>query len=74
LAGGARLEDAATIKFAAENLMPAPNGGDGNGCVWGTVLIDTKGFVNGIFSMVFLSVPLACVDTTARLRQQNVLL
>ena len=48
--------------------MPAPDGRDGDGYVWGTVLIDTEGFVNGIFPMVFLSVPLVRACIAAQLR------
>ena len=40
--GGASLEDAVTTKFAAVNLMLAPDGGDGNGCVWRTVLLTPR--------------------------------
>ena len=40
--GGASLEDAATIEFAAANLVPAPDDGDGDGCVRGAVLIDAR--------------------------------
>ena len=46
--GGASLEDAATIEFAAANLVPAPDDGDSDGCVRGAVLIDAEGFVDGI--------------------------
>ena len=57
--GGASLGGAATIEFAAANLAPAPGGGDGDGCVRGTVLIDAQGFVDGIGPMSFLPAPLA---------------
>ena len=43
----------------AANLAPAPDGGDGDGCVRGTVLIDDRGFVDGIGPMSFLPAPLA---------------
>ena len=43
----------------AANLAPAPDGGDGDGCVRGTVLIDDQGFVDGIGPMSFLPAPLA---------------
>ena len=46
------------VKFAAANL--ASGGGDGNGCVFGTVLINVQGFVDGIGPMPFLSAPLDC--------------
>ena len=72
--GGASLEDPATIDFAAANLVPAPDDGDGDGCVRGAVLIDAEGFVDGIVPMLFLSAPLAHTGIAAQLRQQNVLL
>ena len=68
-----RLEDAATIEFAAANLVPAPDGRDGDSCVQGAVLINAKGFVDGIVSMLFLSAPLARAGIAARLRQRNIL-
>ena len=67
--GGASLEDAATIEFAAANLVPAPDDGDSDGCVRGAVLIDAEGFVDGIVSMLFRSAPLARAGIAARLRQ-----
>ena len=71
--GGASLEDAATIEFAAANLVPAPDGGDGNSCVQRVVLINAEGFVDGIVSMLFLSASLARAGIAAQLHQRNVL-